>query len=86
MSNSKEVGGIVRCINTKPLPGNEVAPPLHLNEVYVIKNVVRDKKGNPHLDVGLESNYNYISSYETKEELPNGNSIHWCHPSRFELV
>jgi hypothetical protein len=86
MSNSKEVGGIVKCINTKPLPGNEVAPPLEMDKVYVVKDVVRDKNGNPHLDVGLKSNYNYVSSYETKEELPYGDKIHWCHPSRFEVV
>lgn len=86
MSNSKTQGGVVKCINTKPLPGNSVAPPLKLDETYVILQVIHDKKNNPHLDVGLKSEYNYISSYETKEELPRGDEIHWCHPSRFELI
>lgn len=86
MSNSKNEGGIVKCINTKPLIGNEVAPPLVLGNSYIVRKVILDKAGNPHLDVGLVSNYNYISSYETKEELPDGDKIHWCHPSRFEVL
>lgn len=76
----------LRCINNKPLSGNEVAPPLEVGEIYVLKEVIKDKKGNPHYDVGLVSNYNYISSYETKEQLPRGDEIHWCHPSRFEEI
>lgn len=79
-------GGIVTAINDKPLPGNSVAPPLELGKTYVIAKVIHDKKGNPHLDVGLKSKYNFITSYETKEELPDGEKIHWCHPSRFELA
>lgn len=86
MSNSKEQGGIVRCINTKPLLGNSVAPPLELGKTYVVLQVITDKNSNPHLDVGLKSKYNFITSYETKEELPKGDIIHWCHPSRFEVV
>lgn len=86
MSNSKNEGGILKCINTKPMPGNSVAPPLELGEIYVVRKVIRDKKGNPHLDVGLSSKYNWITSYETKEELQDGDKIHWCHPSRFEIV
>lgn len=86
MSNSKDKGGIIKCINTNPLPGNSIAPPLKLGETYVVLQVIRDKKGNPHLDVGLKSEYNYISSYETKEQLQDGDKIHWCHPSRFKVV
>lgn len=86
MSNSKNQGGIIKCINTNPLPGNSIAPPLVLGQAYVVIQVINDSKGNPHLDVGLESKYNYISSYETKEELPRGDVIHWCHPSRFEVI
>lgn len=44
MSNSKTQGGVVKCINTKPLPGNSVAPPLKLDETYVILQVIHDKK------------------------------------------
>jgi hypothetical protein len=76
----------VKCINIEPLNGNEVAPPLELNKEYLIKDIVLDEKGNQHLDVGLISEYNYIRSIETEEELPNGKEIHWCHPSRFEPI
>lgn len=72
----------VRAINVKPFQNN-IAPPLIREEDYIVKNVVLDRKGNQHLDVGLISEYNYISSKETGEELPSGDKIHWCHPSRF---
>lgn len=78
----------LKCINIKPLPGNDVAPPLELNKEYEIKVTILDKKDNHHYDVGLQSRYNYITSKETGETLPNSGigGIHWCHPSRFELV
>lgn len=81
-----QIGTQLVCIEINKLQGNQVAPPLKLGVTYTLKGVVRDKKGNPHLDVGLVSEYNYISSYETKEELPDGDKIHWCHPSRFEVL
>lgn len=76
----------VICRSNKPLAGNDVAPPLEVGKTYVVKDVVLDKEGNQHLDVGLPSKYNFIRSYETGEELPNGTQIHWCHPSRFTTV
>lgn len=77
---------VVRCINVAPLPGREVAPPLNLNNLYRIKQVILDNEGNQHLDVGLASSYNFICSQETNEHLPYGNIHHWCHPSRFKVV
>jgi hypothetical protein len=65
--------------------GNEVAPSLKEGQEYTIQNIIFDSKGNPHFDVGLPSYVNYVRSWETKEELPNGDEIHWCHPSRFKL-
>lgn len=76
----------LRCINADPLEGNVYGPPLELGEVYVLFEEIQDSKGNKHYNVGLKSSLNYIRSYETKEELPRGNEIHWCHPSRFEEV
>ena len=76
----------VKCINILPLKGNDVAPPLEEGKEYVIKNMYIDKRQNKHYDVGLESKYKFIRSYETKEELPDGDKIHWCHPSRFEKI
>ena len=68
------------------MEGNKVAPPLELGKIYLVDRRTLDENGNEHLDVGLKSKYNYIRSWETKEELPDGDKIHWCHPSRFEKV
>jgi len=76
----------VKCINAKVLPNNEVGPNLIEGQEYPVKEIILDSAGNQHLDVGLISKLTYIRSYETKEELPNGDKIHWCHPSRFELT
>jgi hypothetical protein len=83
---SFEVGNKIKVINNKPLRGNDVAPNLILGDELEIKEIIYDSKLNQHLDVGLVSHYNYIRSFETKEELPRGNKIHWCHPSRFEKI
>ncbi len=79
----------LRCINNAPFSGNKVAPPLEVGKVYpLVKIYIEDHSKGPfkHYDVGLESNYNYITSQDTGAELPNGDVIHWCHPSRFEEV
>lgn len=88
----------VKCINVKPLLGNDVAPPLELNKEYEVKEVFTDSltnkhasimvKTQDHYDVGLVSNYNYITSTLTGLHLPNSakGGVHWCHPSRFEII
>lgn len=81
-----EIGQTVLCQKVAPLPGNSIAPPLELNKEYPVLGITLDSKGNQHIDVGLVSRYNFITSFETREELPNGDAIHWCHPSRFILV
>ena len=86
MKTNFEVEQEVECILIDKLPGVEVAPPLTLGKIYPIKAITLDKEGNQHLDVGLESVYNWITSHETGELLPDGDTIHWCHPSRFKLV
>jgi len=80
------VGDKVKAINNKPLKGNDKAPELVLDQEYPVIGIILDKEGNQHLNVGLVSDLNYIRSWETKEELPEGDTIHWCHPSRFEKV
>lgn len=80
-----KVGDVVIAKNNKALPGNDRAPALELEKEYPVIEVILDSKGNQHLDVGLPSNLNYVTSHETGEELPRGNEIHWCHPSRFVL-
>jgi len=74
----------LKCLNDKPLKGNDVAPPLKEGEKYSAKNVIKCSCGKEHIDVGLVSDYNYITCYDCSEQLPDGNKIHWCHPSRFE--
>jgi hypothetical protein len=78
------VGEEVPCINASPLFGNHIGPPLKKGEVYKIIAITLDNQGNQHLDVGLKSEFSFITSYETGEELKDGNKIHWCHPTRFE--
>lgn len=80
-----KTGDKIKCVNNSPLEGNNIAPPL-IGKEYTVKEVILDSKGNSHLDVGLKSRYNFITSFETKEELPRGNYVHWCHPSRFALL
>ena len=81
-----DIGEDVICIGDGYLKGNTVKPPVVKGEKYTIQNIAIDRDGNQHLDVGLVSLYNYISSYETGEQLPSGHKIHWCHPSRFEKI
>lgn len=81
-----EVGQDVKATKTDPMPGNDTAPSLELDKDYKIKEITLDKEGNQHLDIGLVSSLNWVTSWETKEELPKGDEIHWCHPSRFELI
>lgn len=80
-----KVGQTVKVINDAPLSGNTVAPPVIIGDEYEIIHIITDKKGNQHLDLGIESKYEFIKSWETDEELPDGNKIHWVHPSRVQL-
>ena len=80
-----EIGQVVTVVNIDPLEGNDKAPALELGKDETIKNIILDSEGNQHLDVGLASELNWITSWETKEELPDGDTIHWCHPSRLKL-
>lgn len=79
-----ENGNQIICKNILPLQGNTIAPPLTLEEEYEAKNVIVCDCGSKHIDVGLKSEYNYITCYECKEILPNS-EVHWCHPSRFDI-
>lgn len=76
-------GDTLFVVKTEPLEGNDVAPPLKLNEKHTAAEVYECSCGQQHIDVGLLSEYNYIRCYTCEKELPNGDAIHWCHPSRF---
>lgn len=80
------VGDIVKITDDSPLSGNKIAPPVTVGDEYPIRNIVIDRKGNQHLDLGLESKYEYISSWETEEHLPDGDKIHWVSPWRVDVV
>ena len=69
------------CINTVPLEGNDIAPPLVKGAVYTIKSVHVCQCGQEHFDVGLQLLHNFVRCYNCKKELPD--TTHWAHPSRF---
>lgn len=77
---------MLKCIMTKPLQGNEVAPPLTIKEEYKLLNTYICNCGLEHYDVDLKSNYSYVSCRKCSEHLPNGDIIHWCSPERFEYT
>lgn len=79
-------GDSVKVVNVDLLKGNDKKPELILGSKHNIEEIIEDSKGFQHIDVGLKSKLNYIRSFETKEELKDGDKIHWCHPSRFELI
>lgn len=79
-----KIGDAIVCKNTAPLSGNEVAPPLEMDKDYEANNVHVCECGQAHIDVGLKSVYNWVRCYKCDTHLPNGDSIHWCHPTRFE--
>lgn len=81
-----EVGNKVKCIKTEPLPGRTKCPDLEMGKEYRVQGITLDSKNNQHLDVGLKSELEWITSYETGEHLTGGSTYHWCHPSRFELI
>lgn len=80
-----EVDDIVKVTNDAPLSGNFIAPPVVIGEEYPVKNIFLDKMGNQHLDLGLKSQHNWITSWETNEILPN-EDVHWVHPSRVVFI
>lgn len=81
-----EVDDIVKCINDSPLVHNHIAPPIVIGEEYVVKNITLDSRNNQHLDLGLASLYDTITSWNTGEALINGDKVHWVHPSRVKFV
>jgi hypothetical protein len=81
-----EIDDEVVIINDAPLSGNTIAPLVVIGEKHKVLNIVLDGKNNQHLDLGLISDYNWITSWETGEELPNGDKVHWVSPHRVELV
>ena len=79
-----EPGDVVQVWHTEPLPGKKVGP--KFQHGTIVLNVFTDSAGYQHLDIGIKTDLNFITSYETGEKLPSENNVHWCHPLRFHLV
>jgi hypothetical protein len=79
-----EAGDTLTVTMEKPLEGNVIAPPIKIGQTHVLQVIHTCSCGQHHYDIGLPSEYNYIRCYKCKKELPSGDSVHWCHPSRFE--
>jgi hypothetical protein len=76
-----QINDTLICVNSKPLQGNDVAPPLTEGNEYPLKEIHTCGCGKQHFNVGLEMNYNWVKCYDCAEELPT--HTHWSHPSRF---
>ncbi len=81
-----QVGNALKVIKVGNLPGHNKAPQLTMGELKEAKEVLTCKCGSKHIDVGLKSKLEFVSCFECKQELPRGSEIHWCHPSRFEII
>jgi hypothetical protein len=81
--NPFAVGAQVVAVNTEPLPGNRIAPQLDKSKFYHVEEVYACACGQEHLHVGLTSVANYINCYACGKEIPECDTKHWCHPSRF---
>lgn len=81
-----EKGTQLKCINIKPLQGNDIAPRLKLEETYTLVEEYTCKCEEKHYNVGVTSYVNSVTCYKCREELPHSDVIHWCHSSRFEVV
>lgn len=81
-------GDQLNCIETTPLPGNDVGPDLTQEITYEAKEVYKCECGQKHIDVGLVSNINWIKCYACTKELPRSShgEVHWSHPRRFIIV
>lgn len=73
----------VEVINDRVLEGNERCPDVANGQIYEIKNVYICRCGEEHVDIGLTSTLNFVTCYKCREDLPDGDKIHWCHSSRF---
>lgn len=84
--NLINVGDIIKITNDAPLSGNTVAPPVTIGDEYPVLHTITDSKGHQHIDIGIKSEYMSIKSWETGEELPDGDKIHWVSPWRVIVV
>lgn len=79
-----QINDTIKCENSKPLDGNDVAPKLTEGQHYKLIGIHTCQCGRQHYNVGLPLEVNWVKCYECKDELPDG--THWCHTSRFTKV
>jgi hypothetical protein len=66
------VDDVLICNNKEKLKGNDVAPPLELGKEYKALEVITCGCGKKHINVGLKSEYNWVSCHSCGEKLPKG--------------
>lgn len=79
-------GDHIRVIKDDPMPGNDKGPDILKGQEYPVEEIYICKCGEEHVDIGELSDFNIISCYKCREELPGGDVTQWCHSSRFEKV
>lgn len=73
------------CVNKKPFPVNNIAPPLTEGVEYELLEVHTCSCGEEHYNVGLPMKIvNYVECYKCRERLPD--TTHWAHSSRFKKI
>ena len=86
MQTELKVGDNIKCIISKALSTSGYGPPVKLEELYEVKEIIRTRGDHDHIDVGLKSTVGSVSCLETGDIIPRGSEIAWCHPSRFEKI
>lgn len=70
-------------VNDQVFEGNEIGPDIKNGQGYSAGDVFTCGCGEQHVNIGLESKLNYVTCHKCREKLPDGDTIHWCHSSRF---
>lgn len=75
----------VECVNSQPLKGNAIAPPVVLGQKYPVHQIIECPCGEQHYDVGIKSPHNYVQCYKCRADLPTSavGEIYWTHSSRY---
>jgi len=76
----------IEIVNDDYLPGNDVKPPIKIGEQHFVLREHVCKCGEIHLDIGLKSEYNFITCYKCREDLPESENIHWINQCRTKSI
>lgn len=83
-----KVGDVVEVIFDGIYEGLENKPDIHNGEVYTVMGIY-EKNGIQHLDIGLNTKFNYIRCRHTFEKLDINLyrfNIQWCSADRFKKI